>query len=151
MAIDFSVQQRRAINALLRRPPNYTKSNLAENFLLKYVFCEALCRQVCKYYRERPSVKNKKTTKSHEVIQLDVVSRSFAYFGILIRNERLLQLLDSSLEKRGWKSARNLRNGIVHRWDKMDVAEVSQRYSSLCLTLDTVVNAIELRSDNSSR
>lgn len=119
--------------------------------MLRYVFVEALCRQVGKYYRERAGARKKTVNKPHETIQLDVVARSFAHFGIQLRAERLEHLFDSSLEKRGAKSARNLRNGIVHRWDENDVAEASERYSNLCLALDAVVNAIAHRANGGAR
>lgn len=143
--IPFSVQQRQALKRLLGRPPAYPNNDFAESFLLRYVFAEALCRQVVKYYRERARAKRRTLTKSHEPIHLDVVDRSFTYFGIRLRPERLAQILDSALEKRGAKSARNLRNGIVHRWDANDVAEVSERHRSLYSTLDAVVEAVACR------
>lgn len=143
--IPFSAQQRQALKRLLGRPPAYPNNDFAESFLLRYVFVEALCRQVGKYYRERARARKKTLTKSHEPIQLDVVGRSFTYFGIRLRSERLAQFLDSALEKRGAKSARNLRNGIVHRWDVNDVAEASERHRSLYSALDAVVEAIACR------
>lgn len=148
---EFSVQQRKALKRLLGRPPVYPTDNLAESFLLRYVFVEALCRQVGKYYRERAGARKKTLAKSNEAIHLDVVGRSFAHFGIHVRSERLAELLDSSQEKRGSKSARNLRNGIVHRWDEMDVAEASERFSSLCIAIDAVVDAIALRARGGTR
>lgn len=148
---DFSVRQLRVLKKLLRRSPAYSSNVLVENFLLRYIFFEAICRQIGKYYRERAGVRRKALTKSHESIHLDVVGRSFSYFGIQLRSERLAPLLDSSLEKRGAKSARNLRNGIVHRWDENDVAEASERYPSLCLALDAVVTAISHRVNGRQR
>jgi len=145
--VSFSVPQLRALKKFLGRPPAYPKGNLAENFLLRYVFAEAFCRYVGRYYRERRVVRNKALTKSHESIQIDVVGRSFAYFGIRLRPEVLAQFLDSKLDKRGEKSSRNLRNGIVHRWDENDVAEVSERYVRLCSILDAVVEAIACRAN----
>ena len=143
--VEFNSYQRRALRKFLERSPSYTNENSAENFLLRYVFFEALCRHIGKYYKERVEVRKRKAKKSYESMQIDVVARSFAYFGIQIRFERLTYLLDSSLEKRNQKSARNLRNGIVHRWDENDVAEASERYSNLCLALDAVVDAISHR------
>jgi hypothetical protein len=140
--IPFSAQQRQALKRLLGRPPAYPNNDFAESFLLRYVFTEALCRQLGKYYRERAGARKKTLAKLHEPIQLDVVGRSFNYFGIRLRSERLAQFLDSALEKRGAKSARNLRNGIVHRWDANDVAEVSERHRSLYSALDAVVEAV---------
>lgn len=151
MMTDFSVQQLRVLRKLLKRSPAYSSGILVENFLLKYIFFEAICRQIGKYYRERAGVRRKAVTKSHESIHFDVVDRSFSYFGIQLRSERLAPLLDSSLEKRGAKSARNLRNGIVHRWDENDVAEASERCSSLCRALDAVVNAVSHRVNRQQR
>lgn len=147
----LSVQQRRALKKFLGRPPVEQKGNLAESFLLKYVFVEALCRQIGNYYRERAGGRKKAISQSHEAIQIDVVGRSFAYFGIQLQPGRLAEVLDSSLAKRGQKSARNLRNGIVHRWDEMDVAEASKRHFNLCSTLDALVNAVARCANTSAR
>lgn len=149
--VEFSAQQHRALKRLLARPPANMKNNFSEDFLLKYVFVESLCRLVGKYYQERPRVKKKSVSQSHQTIQINVVSRSLAYFGIQLRPEQLANFLDSSFEKRDEKSARNLRNGIVHRWDENDVGEASRRYSSLCLTLNAVVKAIANRVNGGMR
>lgn len=143
---DFSVQQRRALNKLLRRQPAYPSGSLAESFVLKYVFVEALCRLVGRYYRERAKSIKKTTGKTHESIQLDVLGRSFAHFGVQLREERLALLFDSSFDKRGAKSARNLRNGIVHRWDENDVAEASKHSAILAEHFDALIEAIAKRA-----
>lgn len=148
---EFTVQQRRSLKRLLGRSPVYSNEISVENFLLRYIFLEALCRQVGKYYRERAGSRRKTASKSYETLQVNVVSRAFSYFGIQLRAERLMQLLDSSLEKRSARSARNLRNGIIHRWDENDMAEVSARYSSLCLALDSAVDAIACRTNARAR
>lgn len=147
----FSVQQRRALKNFIRRSPVYAVGGLAEDFLLKYVFFEAICRRIGEYYGSRPGVRGKGMAKSHASINLIFVWRSFSYFDINFGLDRLRYLLDSSLRKRGEKSARNLRNGLVHRWDENDVAEVSARHSSLCLTLDAVVTAISHRVNGRQR
>ena len=148
---EFSLQQRKALMKLLKRPPAYASDRLAESFLLKYVFAESLCRLVGRYYRERARSGKKIAPKFHESIQINVVSRSFTHFGIRVRDECLKFVLDSSLDKRGEKSARILRNGIVHRWDENDVAEASKRYSSLCRALNVVVNSISHRANRVHR
>jgi hypothetical protein len=148
---EFSLQQRNALMKLLKRPPAYASDRLAESFLLKYVFVESLCRLVGRYYNEHDRSGKKIVSKSREPIKIDVVSRSFVHFGIQVEAECLELVLSSSLAKRDKKSARILRNGIVHRWDENDVAEASRRYSSLCRALNVVVNSISHRANGVHR
>jgi hypothetical protein len=145
--IEFSRQQRQALKKLLGRPPVYPANSPAESFLLRYVFLEALCRLVGKYYRERAGGRSKPGTRAPEAIQLNVVSRSFSHFGIRVPTERLTSLLDSSLDRRANKSARNLRNGIVHRWDENDVTEAVERHSRFVGIMDAVIDAIARRAN----
>jgi hypothetical protein len=58
------------------------------------------------------------------------------YYGMDDIDSSLSILLDSRLTKRNRKSARNLRNGIVHQWKEGDCREVTARYSELqaCFT-----------------
>jgi hypothetical protein len=59
-------------------------------------------------------------------------------------NERLDLLLNSDLDKRNEKSARNLRNGLAHHWKTEDLQEVTNRYAVLSNALTEVIATIKV-------
>ncbi len=148
--VEFSSAQAKEIRKLLARPPETTGAGAAEGFLLRYVFLEALVRTVGRYYRNRQTQK-KTSTVSDESLNIDVVRRSFEYFGILVHQERLALLLDSKMTKRKSKSARQLRNGLVHRWDVNDSREVSERHEALEMAIAGTIEAVTVRVKGSER
>ncbi len=118
---------------------------MPEKFLLQFIFFEALIRLIGRYYRERTG--QKKKIISHESLNIDVVRRSFAHFGISVADERLGLLLDSNRSLRNIKSARNLRNGLAHHWKFEDVKEVTRRYDEIFSALKDVIDVIKVRVD----
>lgn len=140
---DFSTHQVKMFKKLFAHPPKVTGLGMPEKFLLQFVFFEAVVRLIGHYYRERTGQKKKST--SHESLNIDVVRRSFAHFGISVADERLGLLLDSNLTKRGGKSARELRNGLAHQWKAEDVTEVNARCDDLSNALTSVIDVIKAR------
>ncbi len=134
-----------ALAALLVRRPQVQLAGPVEQFVLQYVFFEAALRIVLAGYRNRASVK---TTKVHSdrVIQKNVVVSSFAHFGILVTQADVDHLLDSKRRNRGSKSARELRNGLIHEWNADDAKEVEARASYLLALLASGLQSIEARA-----
>lgn len=145
----FSREQSEEILALLARPPQDIGAGRAEQFLLRYVFFEALIRLVDRNYRDRNG-KSKKTT-AHVVLKLDVMKRAFEHYGISITHENLELLLDSKRTKRSHKSARNLRNGLVHQWGFEDSNEVVNRFDILTSTMKAATDSIVVRVQDFDR
>lgn len=141
--IDFSTLQIKAFKKLFAQPPKATGNRIPENFLLEFVLFEALVRLVGHYYRGRTG--QRKKSKKHIPLDIEVVTRSFLHFHIQVSPERLALLLDSKLTKRNEKSARDLRNGLAHHWNAEDVKEVTGRYKTLSGVLTGVVDAIKAR------
>lgn len=139
----FSAQQIKILGKLIAHPPVHTSSGIPEKFLLQFIFFEALARLVGHFYRDL-STKKKKTTV-HAPLHIDVVERSFEYFGITTVDAHLRLLLDSNSTKRGCKSARELRNGLVHQWKAEDVKEVNTRRDDLSNALTGAIDAIKAR------
>lgn len=145
---NFGAHQVKMFKKLFAHPPKVTATGLGmpEKFLLRFVFFEAVVRLIGHYYRERAGQKRKST--SHESLSINVVRRSFVHFGISVADQRLDLLLDSSMATRNAKSARNLRNGLVHRWKAEDVKEVIDRYEDLSNALTGVIDAIKARVES---
>ena len=142
--IDFSHQQRRALHALLARQPNLAGHPSVETFLFGYMFVEALLQTIGRYYRER-NVGRSPASGGQNKLHIDVVQRSLKFFGIPIQPKRATQLLDSKMIRRGTRSARNLRNGVVHEWSKGDFEEVVKRFKALNSLNLFVIKSFEKR------
>ena len=142
---DFSRQQGKQIRQLLARAPVHAGERSAEGFLLHYVLFEALLKTVLRYYRDSNGMPVKKATVAPESMQMVSVKKSLHHFSVVVHPEVMARLLDSSFRKRGAKSARWLRNGLVHLWDVNDAKEVLDRVDHLNRDLLAVITAIELR------
>ena len=141
---NFGPQQTREIAKLLSRHPKGLRLHTAESFLLRYVFLEALIRLVGRYYRERSTTK-KKVLEQDGSLNVDVINRSLRYFGVLVDERRVDAVLASPKARRGFKTARVLRNGLVHRWDVGDAGEVIKRFEELEVAMSGLVQSISDR------
>lgn len=141
---EFSQQQGRHLRKLLVRTPCYAEEKSAESFILNYVFFEAVVRLIGRYYREsqRPP---RKATDGKEPLNIISVGKWFLFFKIQVHPERLALILDSNRIKRKFKSARKLRNGLVHVWDHGDYKEVVVRFDELYGALSGVVSSVSKR------
>lgn len=124
----FEVARSKSLAQLLRRKPDGTGQ--VDQFLLGYIFVEATLREVLRAYRSAQPHGNVEEKKGYP-IRKDVVAKSVTHFGIQIPNQSIELLLDSRANKRGKKSARNLRNALVHEWNKEDADEVENRATEL--------------------
>jgi len=141
---DFRPQQAKQLVQLLGHPPKGLRKNTVESFLLQYVFLEALLRLVGRYYRQR-STAQKKVANGDGSLNVVVVNRSLKHFGVRVDQQRIDVLLSPGKTKRGQKTARVLRNGLVHRWDAKDASEVIQLFDELTTGMKAVVDAIAMR------
>lgn len=142
---NFSRQQNKQIRILLARPPARLGEGTAESFLLRYVYFEALVKTIGRYYRESVGRVKSVQVVNKEALQTPLVQRWLEHFSIAVHPERIKFILASSLRNRGVKSARALRNGLVHQWDAEDAEEVVKRFSVLDGALFAVIEAIDGR------
>ena len=140
---DFSRHQVKQIRQLLARAPAHAGERSVEGFLLQFVLFEALMKTVLRYFRDSKGRSVKKSTAGPESMQLTSVNKSLHHFSVLVHPEVMVRLLDSKLIKRGGKSARGLRNGLVHLWDANDAIEVFARIDDLKRDLLAVITAVE--------
>ena len=131
--------QQREIRKLYKRRPKFGKVANAENYLLQYIFVEALARRIWYYYRNRSVIKKK---MSHAAVPLDVLLRACRYYDIKVNVKVLRLIFDSSLRKRGEKSARNLRNELVHSWNEKDKNESVNRLPEFSSAFKKFVDAV---------
>jgi hypothetical protein len=140
---DFTRQQVKQLRLLMARQPAHAGEKTPEGFLLRYVFFEAATKTVGKYYRESIGREKKVIAATKEVLQLPLVQKWLEHFAIKVHPEQLKLILDSSLKRRDNKSARELRNGLVHQWSEKDAEEVISRFKVLDRALVSVISAID--------
>jgi len=133
------------LSRLFCRQPHIEKAGHAERFVLLYIFCEALLRVVINGYQNRPG-STPPASKTHSTIRKNVAANAFQYYGVMISAIDVDKLLDSKLDKRGSKSARELRNGLIHGWNSDDEKEVQDRSAELSALLDRTLQAIKSRT-----
>lgn len=142
---DFSRPQAKQIRQLLARAPVHAGERSVEGFLLQYVLFEAPMKTVLRYFRDSNGRSVKKSTAGPESMQLNSIKKSLHHFSVAVHPEVLARLLDSKLIKRGGKSARGLRNGLVHLWDANDAKEVLARIDNLKRDLLAVISAVDTK------
>jgi hypothetical protein len=135
----FSNRQCRELRKLIARCPEIVAGeNSAENFLLRYVGFEAVARRCWHYYRCR-----KKTVKeSRSGIPLSELIKACDNFEMGLGEDTIKLLLDSKSDRRNFKSARNLRNGIVHGWNEADCKEAKDRFNEFAQHFDAFFTAL---------
>ena len=135
----MSTPQRKTLLKLLKeQPPADAKIH---NFLVQYFHLEGLLQTIGRYYRSRNGLGL--IVSDHEALNIAVVSRSLKCYGAIVPELILESLLDSRLTRRGHRSARNLRNAIVHRWQREDRLEVMERSRALDDLFKSVIAAID--------
>ena len=137
----FSVQQRKALRARTLHATSTVQLDELAEFLCRYFILEAVLRTLCQYFRDR--IPQAKRLTGHEALNIQQVKKAFGHFSIKVSVERLESLISSARTKRNSKSARLLRNGIVHQWSLLDIAEVGLRKPELCRSIDATLAAIE--------
>jgi len=123
----------------MRRLPACERKNNAEEFLLAYVGFESVSRKIWHYYQCRK--RHKKESKAG--IPLPELKKAFVHFKIEVDEGVLDYLLDSKLDIRNEKSARNLRNKIAHSWSKPDCDEAAKRHDDFMKYFDKVITAVQ--------
>ena len=103
---------------------------MIDSFLEKYFQCELACVEMIKDYRT-----DKKDDDKEIKIIVQTIKSSMNHIGINA-NDLLLNNLFSSNRKSGQRSAKKLRDGIVHELSREAIREVINRYHELNTYMD---------------
>ena len=108
-------------------------------FLDKYILCEETCKTVLMDYFLK---ENKKTVKADDIkLNLSQIVPAFKLAKIPVDKE-VLEKIFGAETIRGSKSAKKLRNGIVHAMNKNDILEVQSREQELFEYMDEYIRCI---------
>lgn len=142
MAALSKVQERELRKIITQKPRVPAGLQRSESFVLRYIAFESQARLVWHYYRCR----SREKPKSNAGIPLTELVKAVNYFGLNFEKSKLETLLDSKLNKRKTKSARNLRNDIAHSWRKEDCDEVTDRFDEFAALFDEFEQALRRKS-----
>lgn len=138
---EFSKRQKKHLRKLQEHLPQVKSGNTkTENFLLHYIAFEAQARKLWYYYRSRNQARKK---ESYAGIPLKELKKAVKHFELDIQPDLLDILLDSKRNKRNEKSARELRNPIIHSWKREDCKEVEKRYTDFIPAFEQFHQAIQ--------
>lgn len=108
-------------------------------FLDDFVLCEIVCKAVLALYK-----KNNKTYSSDKDLRLDMkeIPAALKYAGYNVDNDILSNIFAGSgnYRRRGTKSAKLLRNGIIHNLSETDVVEMCNRFEHLHNTMNAFLS-----------
>ncbi len=139
--VSLSSQQKKALKKHFANSPSESELVVVSDFLQRFFLLESVLRRVGSYYRSRHP--QAKSTSGHEPLNIQGIKRSFENFKIKISNERLELLLDSSRRTRSDKSARVLRNAVVHHWSALDIKEINSRQVLLVDAINETVARVK--------
>lgn len=109
---------------------------IRRDFIDKFTLCDITCKTILEYYAEA-----KKIDKQGKFINLNVqkISAAMHLFDLDIPRHVLSGVFGGSKQyrKRNSKSAKKLRDGIVHAMSKEDIQEVVQRNEELNTLMDS--------------
>ena len=117
------------VKALMENP---TKMQKRKDFINKFVLCEIACKHIVEAYKI-----HKKDLKPGEYITLDMrhIPAAMALYGYNIPKHVLSDVFGSG-KKRGHKSAKKLRDRIMHAMNEDDLNEVIDREKFLHERMD---------------
>ena len=125
------------MSKILKYLEDVQRKNEKDKFMEKYMLCEAACREIlCAYNKERKGTK-KETIKLNMQTIPSVMNKACYQF-----DKELLTTIFGASNKRGEKSAKKLRDGIVHSLCVEDMDEAFNRRMQLYQEMDKFLKAM---------
>lgn len=126
------------VNSLLSNSQVRRNKNI---FLEKYMQCELACKLLLVGYHQKKE--SQKTVEyKEEKIRFLSVKAACQDAGVTVP-EDVIRRVFSSDDKRGAKSAKKLRDSIVHEMSVQDIKEVNQRFTDLCEDMDAFLDVFK--------
>jgi len=122
------------------KDPGFSCQGHIGKFIGLYLRCELFATHLQHYYQ---------TDKQYKKTRLNTnnLKQALEHFGLYIEKDRLLLLFQGGKGKRGKKSARQLRNGYLHRLSEADRAEIIDKHSTLVVEMKRL---LKMRITNST-
>ncbi len=111
---------------------NQVKMGKCIKFINKFILCEIACKHIVEAYKRQ-----EKSVKPGQYITLDMrhIPAAMSMYEYFIP-KHLLSEVFSGNKKRGTKSCKKLRDGILHALDENDLDEIVSREDALHKSMD---------------
>lgn len=109
-------------------------------FLEKYFLCEIASKEMLVGYQneigEHLEYKDAK-------MDLRKLKPAFNHYGLGLSNDVLKRLFAAKTPKGQRRSAKNLRDSVVHGMTRQNLAEIDSRYSQLISDMEVFINSVK--------
>ena len=106
------------------KDPGFSCQGKVGEFIGLYLRCELFATRLQHYYQADKQYKK-------GGLNTDMLSKALDHFGFPLDQDKLLSIFKGGEGKRGSKSARQLRNGYLHKLSGPDKLEIIDKYSVL--------------------
>lgn len=127
---------KRRLNAARSEAMDVTSKDIRRDFMDKFTLCDVTCKSVLEFYNK---AKGTYTPGTFTNLNMRIIPSAMNYLGLSIPQYVLNGVFGGSgqYKKRGTKSAKKLRDGIVHGMNKEDIREVVNRNVDLNNIMDS--------------
>ena len=119
-----------------------TNRRMKNEFLERFMLCELACKKIITGYNEH---KHRAVVERDIKLQLPTIQAALKYAGYPRYQGRVEQVFGSG-DKRGSKTCKKLRDGIVHSMSAGDIREVASRYRELMEDMGSFLALIRTNS-----
>lgn len=120
---------------------------IKDQFIEKFVLCEIAIKTVLRDYHK---VRGREIETENIKMGLPTIKAALKHAQYDVRNENLEKIFKAK-KRRGERSARDLRNGIVHDLTKPDLQELIKRKNELFRLLDDFTTLLISDIDNNTQ
>ena len=108
----------------------------------KFTLCDLTCKSILEASNR---LKKKEDKDRHVVLDMRSIPAAFATFSIQIDRNILSRIFGGtkSFKNKGTKSAKKLRDGIIHAMNEDDIEEVYNRYQELMDVMDVFLSVFQ--------
>ena len=130
-------RRRKELKKLLNERYLINENKILINFISLYIDCEATAKKFVQYYK---SDKGLKYSDAYESLKYDEVVNAAKYFALNIDSQLIVNIFTSGIGIRGFKTPRQLRNGIIHSKAVKDIEEIELRFDELSKLMETWID-----------
>mgnify|MGYP001668270831 CR=1 FL=1 len=119
-------------------------------FIDRFTLCDLSCKTILEYYKK---AKKQESEDFKLVLDMRIIPHAFAWAGIEIERNVLNRIFggSKSFKNRGTKSAKKLRDGIVHAMNTEDLQEMLKRQDELISLMDLYLGVMGLQFANTEQ
>ena len=112
---------------------------IKDRFLEQFTMCEMVARKAIFIHKKS---NNKRVNEKSIKLQISAIKQALKNTGYIYESDMIDDLFKTR-EKRGEKTAKDLRNGIVHSLNVNDIREVVERKEELFSLMDSFIELMK--------